>query len=318
MIEWMRTYNAAPGVHPILSFSGFDMQTPDVAMTNVAAYLHRVHPADAVAAAADYASLRRLMAAQEQAQKAAKSPFAAPPSSSVAAQCRKDTEAGVQLFDAHQAEYTKASSAAAFQDARQNAVIVQQAAHDRTLSFQDSDAYRDRAMADNVRWLTMQKYPGQKIVLWAHNGHVGAFTAPTRRMGSYLRETYGSKLYALGFAFNSGEIRAVRMTGGRMSGRAVPLPVSPAQAGTGDAVLHQASLPLFFLDFHAVPPGSILGGWLAASHPFRMPGAAWDPSEAAMFAQPVVLQATYDGLIYVDISHASRELPFPKRTASKR
>ena len=224
----------------------------------------------------------------------------------------------MQLFDAHQAEYVKASSASAFQDARQNAVIVQQAAREMTLSFQDAIAYRDRAMADNVRWLTTQKYPQQKIVLWAHDGHIGAFTAGHRSMGSYLRETYGSKLYALGFAFDSGEIRAVKMTGGRMSGQAVPLPVPPAQAGTGDAVLHQAGLPLFFLDFHAIAPGSVLGGWLASPHPFRMPGAAWDPAEAALFAQPVVLQTTYDGLIYVDVSHASRELPFPKRTAAKR
>jgi len=317
MIEWMRTYNAAPGVHPTLSFTGFDMQTPDVAMTNALAYLHRVHPADAVTAAEDYASLRRFMAAQEQAQKTAKSPFAAPPSPAVAAQCRKDTQAVVQLLDAHRAEYVKASSASAFQDARQNAVIVQQAASKMVTSMPEAIAYRDRAMADNVRWLTTQKYPHQKIVLWAHNGHVGAFTAGHRSMGSYLRETYGPKLYALGFAFSSGEIRAVKMTDGRMSGQAVPLPVSPAQAGTGDAVLHQTTLPLFFLDFHAVAPGNVLGGWLASPHPFRMPGAAWNPSEAAMFAQPVVLQTTYDGLIYVDISHASRELPFPKRTALK-
>ncbi len=316
MIEWMRAYNAVPGVHPTLSFSGFDMQTPGVAMTNVTSYLHHVYPADATTAAASYASLRRLMAAQKQARKAA-TPLAAPPSPAIAAHCLKDTEAVVQLFDAHQAECVKASSASAFQDARQNAVIVQQAARKMTLSFQDGSAYRDRAMADNVRWLTTQKYPGQKIVLWAHDGHVGAFTAGHRSMGSYLRETYGSKLYALGFAFDSGEIRAVKMTGGRMSGRAVPLPVSPAPAGTGDAVLHATALPLFFLDFHAVPPGSVLGGWLASPHPFRMPGAAWDPAEAAMFAQPVVLRTAYDGLIYVDVSHASRELPFPKRTASR-
>jgi len=316
MIEWMRAYNAAPGVHPTLSFTGFDMQTPDVAMANALVYLHRVHPADATSATANYASLRRLMAAQEQAQKVAKSPFTALPSPAVAAQCLKDTQAVVQLFDAHQAEFVKASSASAFQDARQNAVIVQQAASELTLSFQDGGAFRDRAMADNVRWLTTQKYPHQKIVLWAHNGHVGAFTAGHRSMGSYLRETYGPKLYALGFAFNSGEIRAVKMTSGRMSGRAIPLPVTPAQAGTGDAVLHQAGLPLFFLDFHAVPLSSVLGGWLASPHPFRMPGAAWDPAEAAMFAQPVVLQTTYDGLIYVDVSHASRGLPF-RRTAAQ-
>jgi hypothetical protein len=46
-----------------------------------------------------------------------------------------------------------------------------------------------------------------------------------------------------------------------------------------------------------------------------MPGAAWDPSAAALFAQPVTLRTAYDALIYIDESHASRALPFPKRAA---
>src|SRR5579863_10047984 len=34
MIEWMRDYNRAPGAHPTLTFTSFDMQTPDVALNH--------------------------------------------------------------------------------------------------------------------------------------------------------------------------------------------------------------------------------------------------------------------------------------------
>ena len=312
LIEWMRAYNAAPGVHPTLSFTGFDMQTPDVALARVEAYLRQVAPAEVPALRKSYAPLRALMARQA----SRRTTFPAPPSPAVAASCRAGAAAVLARMDARREAYVQASSAGAFGDARQNALIVAQATEEMTVTFQEGGEGRNRAMAANIRWLTDWKYPGQKMVLWAHNGHVGAFEAGGHKsMGAYLRSSYGPALAVLGFAFDRGEIRAVPMAGGQMKGRAVPLPVPPAGEGTGDALLHQAGLPRFLLDFHRVAPDSPLGAWLASPHPFQMPGAAWDPAEAALFAQPVTLRTAYDGLIYIDESHASRELPFPKRTA---
>ena len=59
---------------------------------------------------------------------------------------------------------------------------------------------RDRAMADNVRWLVEEQFPGEKIVLWAHNGHVS--TAPQsgeKNQGMHLRDRYGDKIGHIGF-----------------------------------------------------------------------------------------------------------------------
>ncbi len=316
LIEWMRVFNAAPGAHAVLSFTGFDMQTPDVALTRVQSYLRLVAPSEVPAMRASYAPLRALLAAQAQGQKRRSAGLPVPPSPAVAAACRAGTAAVLAQMDARRARYIRASSADAFRDARQNALIVAQATQELTATFQEGGELRDRAMAANVRWLTEQKYPGEKVVLWAHNAHVGAFdTAGHKSMGAYLRSDYGPALFTLGFAFDRGEIRAIPMAGGQMKGPAVPLPVPPAGEGTGDALLHQAGLPRFLLDFHGVTPDSPLGAWLASAHPFQMPGAAWDPSEAALFAQPVILRTAYDGLIYIDESHASQELPFPKRAA---
>lgn len=316
LIEWMRAYNAAPGPHATLSFSGFDLQTPDVALMRAEDYVRRVDPPALPTMQTDYAPLRALMGRQARDAKRLPAGMPAPPDPATAAACVAGAAAAVSRLDARRAEYVKASSADAFLDARQNALIVAQSAQTMTAGFQDATARRDRLMADNVRWLAEQKYPGQKIVLWAHNGHVGAQDfAGHKAMGAYLRADYGSALCVLGFAFSRGEVRALRMTGTQMNWPPVPLPVPPAADGTGDALLHRAGLPRFLLDFRRVAPDSPLGAWLSAPHPFQLPGAAWDPSQAALFSQSVTLRTAYDGLIYIDESHASRALPFPKRTA---
>lgn len=96
----------------------------------------------------------------------------------------------------------------------------------------DRGAERDRAMADNVDWLLEERFPGEKIVLWAHNGHAG--TAPqdgSKTKGMHLRDRHGDQMVVLGFAFYQGEVRAKRMcrwscprptTGSSLSRRAQP------------------------------------------------------------------------------------------------
>ncbi len=312
LIEWMRAYNAAPGKHATLSFTGFDMQFPDVAVRRVTAYLARVSPASAPKATAAYAPLL----AWERKRGDAMS-VTAPPA--VAKGCTGGADDVLAMLDAHRAAYEQATSPQAFRDARQNAQVVSQAAHEMTApSLVEQLGARDRAMADNVDWLARTAYPGQKIVLWAHNGHVGDGQIMGQpAMGTYLRRAFGSRLYTVGFAFNRGEIRAVPIVDQKMSGADRPLPVPPAPAGSGDALLHAVGEPLFLLDFHRVTPASPLGQWLTQSHPFRMPGAAWDPdpTQAALVEDPMPLRPTYDALIYVEESHATQSLAKPLAVA---
>ena len=52
-----------------------------------------------------------------------------------------------------------------------------------------------------------------------------------------------------------------------------------------------------------------LAKWLAEPHPCRMPGAAWDKDHPDRFFSPLPLSKTFDGLIYIAESHASKALP---------
>src|SRR6202023_710474 len=113
-------------------------------------------------------------------------------------------------IDARREELTRASTPQQFAELRQAARIVRQA-----LGMRAGTLERDRAMAENVRWLIEEGYPGQKIVLWAHNRHVGTnLEGSERSLGDHLRDRYGDQMAVIGFATHHGWVRAVRMKEG--------------------------------------------------------------------------------------------------------
>jgi erythromycin esterase len=139
-------------------------------------------------------------------------------------------------------------------------------------------------------------------------------------MGAWLRKRFGRDMYVLGFRFRGGTARAVSTTAeGKYSGlKDNPVPASPE--GSGDAVLSGAGLPLFFLDLRAVAHEDPLGRWLSQQHLFRSFGAVWDERTPDSYLQPEILTDFYDGIIFVEDTHAAQGLPFvnpPNRWACK-
>jgi erythromycin esterase-like protein len=72
---------------------------------------------------------------------------------------------------------------------------------------------RDHSMFLNLRWLTARLPSRPRIIIWAANAHVAKETSvnPTfrggRNFGSYVREAYGPRSFALGFTAASGSFR---------------------------------------------------------------------------------------------------------------
>ncbi|HUB82038.1 MAG TPA: erythromycin esterase family protein [Bryobacteraceae bacterium] len=140
-------------------------------------------------------------------------------------------------------------------------------------------------------------HPQAKIVLWTDNTHA---------RDPQLREKFGRKLYAVGFAFDRGEIRAVGVEKGESKG----LNTYTAQAspeGSGDAVLSGAAMPQFFLNM-AKLPGGALARWLADLHLFHDLGAYWVLDDPDASLQPEPLSACYDGLYFVEEIHSPNKL----------
>jgi len=65
--------------------------------------------------------------------------------------------------------------------------------------------YRDSLMSVTLQWLTEEIYPGKKIILWAHNGHISKNNLKRNKpMGSFLPETILNASYIIGFYMYSG------------------------------------------------------------------------------------------------------------------
>lgn len=88
----------------------------------------------------------------------------------------------------------------------------------------DKMRVRDTQMAENAVWLHEQKYPGEKMIVWAHNGHIPkdytqvlppdeiaeieaegfSMNFLGHLMGEQLYRRYGDAVYSLGFISHGG------------------------------------------------------------------------------------------------------------------
>jgi erythromycin esterase-like protein len=91
---------------------------------------------------------------------------------------------------------------------------------------------RDHSMFLNLRWMAARLPSRPRIIIWAANGHVAKETtvnppyAGGRNLGSYVRETYGNRAFALGFTAASGSFRW---------DRGITRPIPPAPPGSLEA-----------------------------------------------------------------------------------
>ncbi len=174
--------------------------------------------------------------------------------------------------------------------ALQNARVVLQAVEMRL-----GTASRDHSMALNVKWI-LDRNPNEKIVLWAHNGHVARGAMPDRSMGEELHQLYGAQMTVLGFAFNRGSFRAVRAGGGGLQ----TFTVGPAPGGSLDALLATAGIPIFALDLRNAPPS------LREMRLSRQIGAVFSNETEANYLRRLSAPAVFDAILFVQNTTAAR------------
>jgi erythromycin esterase-like protein len=193
--------------------------------------------------------------------------------------------------------YLKQASAQAVDWATQNARIVQQYAQ-----MIAGEVSRDESMARNVKWILDNNPKGTRVVLWAHNGHVGRIgQGKFRAMGSYLNEWYGKDYVPVGFAINRGEYTAIGQ--GTGLGRH---PLSPGEPGSYEYVFARSEIPRFILDLRTTREGDPASGWLRTPMQLRSIGAmAMD--NAKQFA-PATLSDVFDLLVFLEQTTATRSV----------
>jgi erythromycin esterase len=205
----------------------------------------------------------------------------------------------VRYLDSNRAAYRSGGATAAdIEWAIRNAVVVLQGVQTRT-----NEVTRDRSMADNVQWI-LEQSPGEKIVLWAHNGHVATGGFPFETMGGALRRMYGEQMVVFGFAFDQGSFQAM----GRPTGLST-FTVEPAPPGTLDALLADARIPMFAIDWRFPPRWRDAAEWFAQPRRTRTIGALYREDLPDAFWANLRVRDAFDVTLFVDRTTAARSNP---------
>ncbi len=279
MIEWMKEYNET-AVSKI-SFTGFDMQIPDVAIKIVRNYLNKNHPAF-LSILNEYDSLTR----KNQTKKnEGKDKF-------------KTLKTGAQLIMDSLNFYNPKINDKDYNWAFQNARILWQYA----ANYFNSPS-RDESMAENVKWI-LDENPSAKIVLWAHNGHVRKDNDgfEYKSMGEYLNNFYGKQMIAIGFATAEGTYTAVQRDRKKFIGLDSSNTII-SKDGSYESIFTTADAANFLLDIRNILKNGVGGEWITEKRFFRSIGAVAMPK--FQFAK-INLTTHFDMIIFIKKTSASK------------
>jgi len=286
LIEWMRDYNRH---HPgrTVHFLGDDLSAPtldDEFFGRVTGYVQRTHPESLARLNELYTGLRPIDDVYAYVAK----PL--PERQRLAAQAQEALDLVSGLGGAG-ADW-----------AAQNARSIAQTTKFLTIDLADpasvatSQRFRDEVMAQNVVW--WQRHTGAKILLSAHNGHVGYASGDPGRypktQGSFLRDSLGANYVATGFTFDRGSFLSQDESGSWQK-----FTVGAAGPGSNEYTLDQVRYQDYYLDIRTAPAAA--RAWLDVPRPTYDIGTAFpaDPSDIA-------LARSYDLLIHLHDVHEAQ------------
>jgi erythromycin esterase-like protein len=232
-----------------------------------------------------------------------------------------ESEVITQLMDlqARAAEYALRDGRIAADDffyAEQNARLVKDAEQYYRTMFRGRIAswnLRDLHMADTldslIEHLALRRRP-PKIVLWAHNSHLGDARATQMgqagewNVGQLVRQRYGRDSVLVGFTTYSGTVTAASDWGGPAERKRV----RPAMSGSYESLFHDTRVPSFLLSLRQ---NTQVTCGLREPMLERAIGVIYRPeSELASHYFPSRLSDQFDAVIHFDQTRAVEPLEF--------
>jgi erythromycin esterase-like protein/predicted phosphoribosyltransferase len=263
-VGWLRWHNGrcATDGRRQTGFYGLDLYSLHHSMQEVIAYLDTVDPKAAARARARYACFDHSTGDDGQAYGYAAA-FGA------GASCERQAVEQLVEMQRDALEYLAKDGGLAEDElfyAQQNAMTVRNAeAYYRSMFAGRVTSWnmRDNHMAETLNALLahLDKHGGvepARIVVWAHNSHVGDARATEvsadgqLTIGQLAREQYGEQSRLIGFSTFSGTVTAASDWGGIAERKAV----RPALPGSIEELLHEAGKPSFFVQMHDGSPAA--------------------------------------------------------------
>jgi protein-L-isoaspartate(D-aspartate) O-methyltransferase len=194
-------------------------------------------------------------------------------------------------------------------DAQRNAKVIREAErYYRAMYYGSRESWnlRDSHMFETVEALLEHHGPNSKVVVWAHNSHVGdsAATEMSARgelnLGHLARQKFGEDAYLIGFGTDRGTVAAVAEWGD-------PFRIQrllPSHLDSYERLCHASHVPAFLLPLRH-PMKATLRDELMVPHLERAVGVVYRPeTEILSHYMQVNLPHQFDEYIWFDETRA--------------
>jgi len=174
---------------------------------------------------------------------------------------------------------------------------------------------RESFNIENVEWILDHVANGGKIVIWAHDFHVGNTTLPdngteAQMLGARLKERYADDYYTIGSDFYSGRFQAWDVCSGAYT-QFVTQEAAHPMADSYAQHLHGRDGTQFFLDLRGVSDADPdTRGWLMGPKRARYIGASYCPSMDSEFYLSVSLPHVFDGILFFERTSPTTRISF--------
>jgi erythromycin esterase-like protein len=307
-IEWLRNWNeryAREGGSA--GFYGMDLYSMHTSIESVLGYLDKVDPQAAGRARSRYACFENF-AEEPQAYGAAITYRGKEP-------CEDEVIDQLVDLQRKRAELMRRDgqiAAEEFFSAEQNARLIINAERYYRSMFHGRDEswnLRDTHMFETL--LELREHLGggtAKVVVWAHNSHLGDARATSMResgelnVGQLVRERFGRDALAIGFSTYAGTVTAAREWGGPAERRNV----RPGMRGSYEELFHATGIPGFWVDLREENEAIEL---LGKKRLQRAIGVIYRPdTERWSHYLEARLPAQFDLMIHLDLTRALQPL----------
>ena len=313
-IEWLRAYNdELPPTATKSGFYGLDLYSLRASMEAVLSYLEKVDPDTAKQARIRYACFDHF---GEDTQV-----YGFVTGTGIAKSCEEEVISQLVELRRRAMEYAQRDGRVAEEEffyAEQNARLVKNAeAYYRSMFLEKVSSWnlRDRHMAETLDSLIthLGRQGGRaKIVVWAHNSHVGDARATEMghrgelNIGQLARERYGRAAVLVGFTTNHGTVTAASDWGAPAERKFV----RQALTGSYEALFHAARIDRFLMTWREL---DILAAGLGQPRLERAIGVIYRPeTERLSHYFHARLGEQFDAVIHFDETRAVEPL---ERTA---
>ena len=160
----------------------------------------------------------------------------------------------------------------------------------------ESTNYRDKGMAENVRVLLQELYPGKKIMIWAHNFHILhnadeiSSSQGIYNMGYWLVQWFREQMYTIGFFMYEGQ--AALNTRGVYD-------IGPAKPNSLEAIFYQTRKEYSFVDmlYQTYQPGT---SWMFE----EIPAKIWELEDMEeMEKMKMIPRNQFDAVFFIKTVH---------------